>query len=97
MQLLRLQKRDIEAIVASLGLAILGLSLFFLVVFAPSQPKPAPAYSPVPTVTVTDYYYFLENPEDYYAGKCLIVSESAAPEAYAAHPGIQQCKFKKIN
>ena len=60
-------------------------------------PKPvAPVLAPTPAVTVTDYYYFLENPEDYYAGKCAIVSESAAPDFYAAHPGMVQCKFKNL-
>jgi hypothetical protein len=60
---------------------------------APVQVKSV--YRPVPTVTPKDYYDFLVNPEDYYAGKCLIVSQFAAPEAYEAHPGIKQCEFKR--
>lgn len=59
------------------------------------KPKEAPAViRVVPTVTPTDYYYFLENPADYYAGRCAIAPKEAIPEYYAAHPGMVQCRFK---
>ena len=87
-------KRGILAIGLCIGGALLIASFGVWLAFLQPAPAPNPVRA-VPTVTVTDYYYFLENPEDYYAGKCAIASESAAPDFYAAHPGMVQCKFKK--
>jgi len=87
-------KRGTIAIATCLIIGVLVIAFSLWVVYGPKAV--APSYQPVPTVTPQDYYYYLVNPQDYYDGKCLIVSQGAAPEAYAAHPGIKQCEFKTV-
>jgi hypothetical protein len=89
--------RGFRAIAIATAIAIVIILIFLWLAWWNKPTRPAPVYQPVPTVTAApDYYSFLENPEDYYAGRCAIASQDAAPDWYAAHPGLGRCQFKKV-
>jgi hypothetical protein len=75
---------------------IVAISILILlgVLLGPAGPASIPPTPPAPTPTAQAPQQVLEDESLYLAGKCQKFSPDAAPEWYAAHPGIPQCKFK---